>query len=605
MGMKLPFGKRLQPRHLHLLKLVRDSWSKLLVAMGCMLVISTTTAATAYLIRPVLDDIFFEKNLHMLRLIPFAVLLLYLMRSLAMFFQHYLMNHVGQNIIRRLRNDLYSHLHDLPLSFFQKEKTGVLMSRITHDVNIVRNLVTSAVTGSIKDVFTIIGLTVVIFYQIWQLALIAACILPFAFFPVVYLGRLVRRVSTGCQQAMGELNAFLHETLSGAKIVKAFGREDYERMRFSRKTAEMFGLEMKEVFARALTAPINELLAGIGIALIIAYGGYNVISGNYSTGTFVSFLAAVLLLYEPVKKLSKLNNTLQQGLAATDRIFAILETTSDITETAKPVIIPRKPHRVVFENVHFSYDTRMVLREIDLSVDAGEIVALVGVSGGGKTSLVNLIPRFYDVDSGAVLIDRTDVRQASIRHLRDQIAIVTQEPILFNDTVRANIAYGNSTAALEDIEAAAEAAYAADFIRQLPDGYDTLIGESGGRLSGGQKQRICIARAILKDAPILILDEATSSLDTESEALVQKALENLMAGRTTFVIAHRLSTVGHADRILVIVNGRIVEEGDHEELLARRGEYFKLHQMQFAESRAMRSPSSAGPQPDHTDTDLS
>jgi subfamily B ATP-binding cassette protein MsbA len=604
-AMNFPFSKRLQPRHRHLLELVRDSWLRLFVAMGCMVVISATTALTAYLIRPVLDDIFLEKDLRMLRLIPAAVLLLYLARSLAMFFQHYLMNHIGKNIIRRLRNDLYSHLHDLPLSFFQSQKTGVLMSRITHDVDIVRSLVTSAITGSIKDVFTIVGLTVVIFYQIWQLALIAACILPFAFFPVVYLGRLVRRVSAGCQRAMGELNAFLHETISGAKIVKAFGREDYERKRFSRKTARLFELEMKEAFARALTAPINELLAGIGIALVIAYGGYNVISGNYSTGTFVSFLAAVLLLYEPVKKLSKLNNTLQQGLAATDRIFAILETASDIVESAQPVAIPREPHRVVFKRASFRYDTRMVLRDIDLSVDAGEIVALVGVSGGGKTSLVNLIPRFYDVDSGAVLIDGIDVRQASIRQLRDQIAIVTQEPILFNDTVRANIAYGNPVAASEQIAAAAEAAYAADFIRQLPDGYDTVIGEAGGRLSGGQKQRICIARAILKDAPILILDEATSSLDSESEALVQKALENLVAGRTTFVIAHRLSTVGCANRILVIAGGRLVEEGEHEELMARQGEYFKLHQMQFADSRTSSPPQNAAPAPGQTDTGLS
>ena len=603
--MKLPFSNRLQPKHLHLIKLVRDSWPKLVIAMGCMVIISATTALTAYLIRPVLDDIFFEKNLRMLRLIPVAVLILYLVRSLAMFFQHYLMNHVGQNIIRRLRNDLYHHLHELPLSFFQKEKTGVLMSRITHDVNIVRTLVTSAVTGSIKDVFTIIGLTVVIFYQIWQLALIAACVLPFAFFPVVYLGRLVRKVSTGCQQAMGELNAFLHETIAGAKIVKAFGRENYERKRFSEKTAHLFGLEMKEAFARALTAPINELLAGVGIALIIAYGGYNVIAGNYSTGTFVSFLAAVLLLYEPVKKLSKLNNTLQQGLAATDRIFEILETKTNIVEPPEPVIIPQKPHKVVFDNVSFKYETRLVLQNINLSAAAGEIIALVGISGGGKTSLVNLIPRFYDVSSGAVRIDDIDVRQASIRHLRDQIAIVTQEPILFNDTVRANIAYGNATASSDDIFMAAEAAYAAAFIQELPNGYDTVIGESGGRLSGGQKQRICIARAILKNAPILILDEATSSLDTESEALVQKALENLMAGRTTFVIAHRLSTIDHADRILVIVDGRVVEEGEHGELLALQGEYYKLHQMQFSDSPSLSSLPALESQAGHSDTGIS
>jgi subfamily B ATP-binding cassette protein MsbA len=588
--MKFPFSDRLQPRHLHLLKLVQDSWLKLLVASGCMAVISATTALTAYMVRPVLDKIFFERDLGMLRLIPVAVLALYVVRSLAMFFQQYLMSHVGQNIIRRLRNDLYDHLHTLSRSFFQRTKTGVLMSRITNDVNIVRNLVTAAVSGSIKDVFTIIGLIVVIFYQIWQLALLAAVILPLAFFPVVYLGRRIRSVSTGCQQAMGELNAFLHETIAGAKIVKAFGREDYERRRFAAKTAHLFGLEMKEAMARALTAPINELLAGIGIALIIGYGGYNVIAGNYSTGTFVSFLAAVLLLYEPVKKLSKLNNTLQQGLAATDRIFAVLETRADISDPEDAVTIPRQPHRVIFDNVSFKYDTGTVLRDINLDVAPGEIIALVGISGGGKTSLVNLIPRFYDVSNGAVIIDNTDVRRASIRALRDQIAIVTQEPILFNDTVRANIAYGNPAASFEDITAAAGAAYADNFIEQLPSGYDTVIGEAGGRLSGGQKQRICIARAILKNAPILILDEATSSLDTESEALVQKALENLMAGRTTFVIAHRLSTIGNADRILVIVGGRIVEEGTHKELFELQGEYFKLHQMQYSDSKMPGSP---------------
>ena len=585
--------------------MVRDSWPKLLVAMGSMIVISATTALTAYLIRPVLDEIFFKKNLTMLRLIPIAVLALYLARSLAMFFQQYFMSHVGQNIIRRLRNDLYDHLLCLPLSFFQREKTGVLMSRITHDVNIVRNLVTSAVTGSIKDVFTIIGLMVVIFYQIWQLALIAALVLPVAFFPVVYLGRRIRHVSSGCQQAMGELNAFLHETIGGAKIVKAFGRENYEQKRFATRTAHLFGLEMKEAMARALTAPINELLAGIGIALIIGYGGYNVIAGNYSTGTFVSFLAAVLLLYEPVKKLSKLNNTLQQGLAAIDRIFAILETQSDITDPIEAVVIPRQPHRVVFDRVSFKYDTRSVLREICLDAAAGEIIALVGISGGGKTSLVNLIPRFYDVSSGAVLIDDTDVRRISVSDLRDQVAIVTQEPILFNDTVYANIAYGNSAASSADIKAAATAAYADTFIEQLANGYDTVIGEAGGRLSGGQKQRICIARALCKDAPILILDEATSSLDSESEALVQKALENLMAGRTTFVIAHRLSTVGNADRILVIVDGRIVEEGKHEQLLARRGEYFKLYQMQFSDSLTSDALSPAARMPDQPNSGLS
>jgi subfamily B ATP-binding cassette protein MsbA len=347
---------------------------------------------------------------------------------------------------------------------------------------------------------------------------------------------------------------------------------------------------MKEVKARSISSPINLFLGGIGIAVIIWYGGAKVIAGDYTTGTFISFLAAVFLLYAPIKNLSKLNNAIQQGLAATDRVFDIIERESEVIEQKDPIIIKTGPHRVVFKNAYFKYDDVMVLKNINLNVRVGEIIAFVGMSGGGKTSLVNLIPRFFDVSKGAILIDDIDIREASISSLRDQIAVVTQEPILFNDTVRNNIAYGNQNAFDEDIENAARAAYAYEFIKNFPDGFDTTIGELGGRLSGGEKQRICIARALLKDAPILILDEATSSLDTESETLVQRALENLMKGRTTFVIAHRLSTVADADNIAVIVGGRIVEEGKHEELIARKGEYFKLYQMQFKGGNSKEAP---------------
>jgi subfamily B ATP-binding cassette protein MsbA len=327
-----------------------------------------------------------------------------------------------------------------------------------------------------------------------------------------------------------------------------------------------------------------EFLGGIGIAFIIWYGGKQVIAGTYSFGTFISFLTAVGLMYEPLKKLSKLNNAVQRGMAAVERIFDILERKTDIIETAAPVIIRREPHGINFKNVSFEYDKDPVLKNINLKVEVGEIVALVGMSGGGKTSLVNLIPRFYDVTQGAVLIDDVDIRKTSIASLRSLIAIVTQEPILFNDTVRNNIAYGNPNTSEQKIIEAAEAAYAYDFIKRLHHGFDTPIGELGGHLSGGQKQRLCIARALLKDAPILILDEATSSLDSESETLVQKALGNLMEGRTTFVIAHRLSTIGYAHRIVVITDGQIVEEGRHERLLARRGQYYKLYQLQLADN---------------------
>jgi len=580
--MKKIFALKIKDRHEHLISMVKDSWFTLFIAMGCMLIMSAGTSAAAYLIKPALDEVFINKDVRMLKLIPAAIIIVYFLRSVAMYGQEYLMNHVGQNIIRRLRNSLYNHIQDLPLSFFQKEKTGVLMSRVTNDVNIIKNMVSVAVTGSLRDFFTVIGLTAVIFYQIWQLALIAFIVLPISFYPIVIFGRKVRKVSTGCQEAMADMSSFLHETFAGNKIVKAFGMEPYEKKRFFEKTHRLLRLEMKEVRAKAISSPINLFLGGVGVAIVIWYGGSRVIAGDYTTGTFISFLAAVLLLYAPIKNLSKLNNAIQQGLAATDRIFDIIERASDIPEVQNPVIIKPGPHSVKFENVFFKYDSEMVLKNINLDVKEGEILALVGMSGGGKTSLVNLIPRFFDVSDGTIFIDGTDIRKSSISSLREQIAIVTQDPILFNDTIRNNIAYGKQKAPNSEIERAARAAYAYDFIQSFPDKFDTPIGELGGRLSGGEKQRICIARALLKDAPILILDEATSSLDTESEMLVQKALENLMKGRTTFVIAHRLSTISYAHRIIVIVNGQIVEEGKHDELLASQGEFYKLYQMQFA-----------------------
>ena len=553
----------------------------MLIAMICMLIQAGATSSIPFLIKPVVDDIFMNKDIAMLKLIPLAVILVYFILGSAMYGQQYFMNYVGQDIIRRLRNSIYSKISELPISFFHKETTGVLMSRITNDVNIIKAMVSTAVTGALRDVFTIIGLTSVIFYRDWQMATFAIIIIPVAFFPIVKIGKMVRKISTGTQEAVGSLNSFLHETFTGNIIVKAFGMEDYENRRFREMTKGLFKLELKSVKAKELASPVMEFLGGLGVACVIWYGGSQVIAGDSTPGTFFSFMAAVLMLYGPVKKLSKLNNVVQAGLAGADRVFEIIEKKTDIKEIENPVIIKPGSHDVSFKDVSFKYGDVTALRNIDLTARAGEVIALVGMSGGGKTSLVNLIPRFYDVWKGALLIDGTDVRNVSIASLRKQIAIVTQSPILFNDTIKNNIAYGNHNAFGEDIEKAARAAYAYDFIQHLPKEFDTSIGELGSRLSGGERQRICIARALLKDAPILILDEATSSLDTESEMLVQKALENLMKGRTTFVIAHRLSTISYADRIVVIVDGRIVEEGTHENLIAKQGEYYKLYYMQF------------------------
>ena len=564
-----------------ILALVKSQWPRLLVAMLCMMLVALLTAATAYLVKPVLDEIFFKKDIRMLKLLPFAIIILYILRGAAYFGQAYLMNYVGHSIIKRLRDELYAHIQMLPLSFFHKHETGVLMARIINDVNILKGMVSNAVTGVLKDSFTIIGLLCVLFYRDWKLALIAVTVFPLAVIPIVNFGRRTRRFSTRCQEAIADMSSLLHETFAGTRIVKAFGMESYENRRFFEKTVRLFKYEMKAITVKSMSSPVMELLGGIGVTFIIWYGGYKVITGTSTPGTFFSFMAALIMLYAPVKRISPLNNVIQEGLAAAVRIYDILDTDSAIIERQDAVELEPKDHGVVFRNVSFGYDEQLVLRNINLEVKSGELIALVGVSGGGKTTVVNLIPRFYDVTEGAILIDGHDVRDVTIGSLRRQTGIVTQDPILFNDTIRNNIAYGNLDASEADIIAAAKAAYAYDFTQSFRDKFDTIVGESGVRLSGGEKQRICIARALLKNAPILILDEATSSLDTESELAVQRALENLMKGRTTFVIAHRLSTIRRADRIIVIVNGRIVEEGKHEELLALHGEYSKLHEMQF------------------------
>ena len=564
-----------------LLKLVKAQWLRLFLAMLCMMAVAALTAATAYIVKPVLDEIFFKKDIRMLRLLPFAIIILYILRGSCYFGQAYLMNYVGHGIIKRLRDKLYSHIHMLSLSFFHKHDTGTLMARITNDVSKVKGMVSDAVTGVLKDFFTIIGLLFVIFYRDWKLALIAVTVLPVAVIPIVSFGRRVRKLSTRCQEAVADMSSLLHETFTGTRIVKAFGMEPYENKRFFEKTARLFKYEIKTVMVKAMSSPVMELLGGIGITLIIWYGGYKVITGTSTPGTFFSFMAALIMLYEPIKRISKLNNVIQEGLAAVVRIYDILDTDSDVVESKNAIELKPRNYSVVFRNISFKYQDQMVLKDIDLEVRNSEIVALVGMSGGGKTTLVNLIPRFYDVTEGAVLIDGYDIRDVTIKSLRNQIGIVTQDPILFNDTIRNNIAYGRLNSSDADIMAAAKAAHAYDFIQGFPDRFETVVGERGVRLSGGEKQRICIARALLKNAPILILDEATSSLDSESELLVQEALENLMKSRTTFVIAHRLSTIRSADRIIVIVNGRVVEEGKHEDLLALSGEYHKLYNMQF------------------------
>lgn len=568
-----------------LFKVVRPQWLRLLSAMLCMMAVAGLTGALAYLVKPVLDDIFFKKDVRMLRLLPFAVIVAFFLKGAADFGQTYLMSYVGHKTIKRLRDDLYAHIQMLSLSFFHKHDTGLLMARIINDVNIVKSMVSDAVTAALKHFFTILCLLFVIFYRDWVLALMAVTVLPVAVIPIVKFGRRTRKLSTRTQEAVAEMSRHLYETFTGNRIVKAFGMESHENERFFEKTAHLFKREMKTIMVKALSSPVMELLGGVGIALIVWYGGYKVVTGTSTPGTFFSFMTALIMLYEPIKKISKLNNVAQEGMAAAIRIYDFLDTGSEIVERSDAVTLRLADDcSVCFKGVFFGYENQMVLKDIHLKVRRGEIIALVGMSGGGKTTLVNLIPRFYDVSAGSISIDGHDVRDVTIQSLRKHIGIVTQEPILFNDTIRNNIAYGKPDASESEIVSAAKAAHAYGFISGFSDKFETMVGEKGVRLSGGEKQRICVARALLKNAPILILDEATSSLDTESEMAVQRALDNLMKGRTTFVIAHRLSTIRHADRIIVIVDGRIVEEGKHSELLSRRGEYWKLHELQFEDS---------------------
>ena len=570
--------------YLRLLQFVKPYWVRLAGAMVCMIFVSAASAASAFLVKPVLDDVFFKKDLAMLKLIPLAIVGLFLLKGLFDYGQGYLMSFVGQRIITDLRERIYHHVHSLSLPFFTKNPTGVLMSRILNDVNLVQGAVSDSVTGLLKDIFTILGLVFVVFYRDWQLALIALVVFPIAVYPIVKFGRKLRSYSTRSQMTLADLSTLLLETISGSRIVKAFNMEEYERKRFSKVNEKLFGLMRKSFRVRAVSHPLMETLGGLGIAAIVFYGGYNVIQGTATAGTFFSFLAALLMLYEPVKRLSNVNNSIQQGLAGASRIFEILDTVPEIRNKPGARDLAEIRRGIEFQDVSFKYEEGWVLKNINLKIQAGEVVAFVGASGGGKTTLVNLVPRFYDVDSGRILIDGADIRELTVESLRGKIAMVTQQTILFNDTVEQNIAYGNIGQPREKIVEAAEAAFAHNFIRNLPEGYQTRIGEQGVKLSGGERQRISIARALLKNAPILILDEATSSLDSESEVEVQKAVEYLMQGRTTLVIAHRLSTIRKADRIVVIAGGQIVEEGTHEELLEKDGEYRKLYLLQFLDN---------------------
>ncbi|MCX5803162.1 MAG: lipid A export permease/ATP-binding protein MsbA [Proteobacteria bacterium] len=569
--------------YLRLLKFLKPYWTKLLFAMIFMSLVAATNGLTAFIVKPVLDKIFFEKNASMLYLIPFGIILLYLLKGVFEYLQAYLMGYVGQKVITDIRNLIFVCLQKQPLSFFDKTPTGVSISRIMNDVTLIQGTVSEAFTAILKDAFTIVGLIFVVLYRDWKLAIIAFIVLPFATYPIVAFGKKLRKISTKTQKSIARLTNFLHETITGQRIVKAFSMEEYENRRFQEENEILFLINLKRYKVRALSHPIMEVLGGIAIGIIIWYGGREVISGSSTPGNFFSFTAALLMLYEPIKRLNKENHNIQQGLAASQRVFEIIDREPEILEKQDAMELKNVQGIIEFKNVFFKYEDRMILKNINLKINKNEVVAVVGESGVGKTTLVNLIPRFYDVATGSVAVDDIDIRDVTLSSLRKNIALVTQDVILFNDSIKNNIAYGLEQNK-EMLEMAANMAYAHDFIIRLSKGYDTIVGEKGIRLSGGQKQRIAIARALYKNAPVLILDEATSSLDVSSEAEVQKAIENLMKGRTTIIIAHRLSTVINANRIVVLEEGTIVQEGTHRELIDIDGPYKKLYELQFREA---------------------
>ncbi len=565
-----------------LFKVILPYQHKLLIAMLAMICVAGFTGAQAYLVKDLLDKIFMEKNIFFLQLLPLVVVLIFFLKGIAYYLYTFLLEQVGQSVIRDFRLQIFNHIHKQSLSFFNIMPTGTLMSRIISDVTLLQQAVSNALVGLVRDFFQVIILLGVVFFMNWRLAMISFIILPIAAYPIVRFGRLFRKLSTSTQEEVANVSNILHETITGNRIVKAFSKEEYEGKRFFQQVSKLFVLTMKDAKYRCMQHPLMEFIGGAAIALIIWFGGNEVIRGTATPGTFFAFLTALIAAYEPVKGVTRINATIQQGLAAATRVFAILDIEPEIKDKEGAIALPPFTSVIEFSNITFRYDDETpVLSNINIRVPAGEALAIVGPSGGGKTTFTNLIPRFLDLKEGSIKIDGTDIRDVTVASLRGQIAMVTQQTILFNDTVRSNIAYGDMQASEQKIRDAAQAAHALDFIEALPNGFNTVIGEGGARLSGGERQRISIARAILKNAPILILDEATSALDTESEREVQKALENLMKNRTTFVIAHRLSTIKNASRIIVIKDGAIVEQGTHDTLIAKKGEYELLYNMQY------------------------
>lgn len=571
--------------YLRLLTYVRPYIPRLIIAIICILLVAGTNLYVPWIIKDVIDKVLAAKDYSMLNQIAAGIIVIYILRGIFFFGQTYLMSYIGQRVVIDIREALYRHLQRLSLSYFEKRQTGAIMSHVTNDVAALQSALVENVIELVTEGAILIGSLVAMFFIHWKLALLTLVTSPLVAQAINVFGKKLRRASRIMQERAADITSVLQETISSIRVVKSFVRENYEINRFNEENENNFRAQMKTAQLMATLTPIIELLAAVGVTLIIWYGGLEVINGNLTSGALIAFLMYVINLSNPMKRLSRVYGNIQKALAAAQRVFEVLDTEPEIKEMPGAVELPRINGQVAFDNVTFEYKPgETALAEINFTARPGQMIALVGPSGAGKTTIASLVPRFYDPSSGSILIDGIDIKTVTLDSLREQIGIVPQETVLFNGTVYDNILYGRLDASEDEIIAAAKAANAHKFITEMPDGYQTQIGERGGKVSGGQRQRIAIARAILKNPRILILDEATSALDTESEHLVQEALDKLMVDRTSFVIAHRLSTIQRADVILVMEKGRIVERGTHNELLEQGGLYSKLYQTQFKDN---------------------